>query len=245
MPSKHAKLSPSAAARWLNCPFSVNFSKDIKQRSSGAAKEGTTAHSLAEIFFLYDFNQIDYQEYEKRFNEVIGSRYYNEAMLAYINTYCETVEMLFNSLSDKATAHFELEVEMFKDCWGTSDVVIEDQEDLYVIDLKYGKGVPVSAWDNTQLKLYGYGAYKYFGEKHKTLTLGIIQPRVDNGKPSWYNLNTKDLKDWVEKQVIPIAETVDDENLEPVPDGDGTHWCRWCPAKTRCRKMRANQLNEQ
>lgn len=44
--------------------------------------------------------------------------------------------------------------------FGTGDVIIYSGGVLEIIDLKYGKGVEVSAIDNPQLRLYGLGAYE-------------------------------------------------------------------------------------
>lgn len=43
----HAKLSPSSASRWLNCPGSVALCENLPDSSSSAALEGTVAHALA------------------------------------------------------------------------------------------------------------------------------------------------------------------------------------------------------
>lgn len=45
----HAKLSPSAAERWMTCPGSVVLSEGMPQRTSEFAEEGTLAHALAEM----------------------------------------------------------------------------------------------------------------------------------------------------------------------------------------------------
>ncbi len=47
--------------------------------------------------------------------------------------------------------------------FGTADVIITSEKVLKIIDLKFGKGVKVSAKKNPQLRLYAYGAYKEFG----------------------------------------------------------------------------------
>ncbi len=44
----HARLSPSAAERWMTCPGSVKLSEAIQDRESQYAAEGTAAHELAE-----------------------------------------------------------------------------------------------------------------------------------------------------------------------------------------------------
>ena len=48
------------------------------------------------------------------------------------------------------------------DGFGTSDCIIVCGENLHIIDFKYGKGVPVSAEDNPQMKLYALGAVNLY-----------------------------------------------------------------------------------
>ena len=49
MPDKHALLSASSAARWLNCPPSVRLTENMPDTESIYAKEGTLAHEMCEI----------------------------------------------------------------------------------------------------------------------------------------------------------------------------------------------------
>jgi len=47
-PRAHARLSPSAAERWLTCPASVKVGEALpKPPTSRFAEEGTRAHALS------------------------------------------------------------------------------------------------------------------------------------------------------------------------------------------------------
>ena len=66
--------------------------------------------------------------------------------------------------------------------FGTGDMVIVSDGVLEVIDLKFGKGVPVSAVGNTQMRLYALGAYDTFELLYgmHTVRMTIVQPRLDS-----------------------------------------------------------------
>ena len=46
----HALLSPSSASRWLLCPASVAYTKDMPEETSEYAEEGSRAHLWAERY---------------------------------------------------------------------------------------------------------------------------------------------------------------------------------------------------
>lgn len=60
-------------------------------------------------------------------------------------------------------------------------VVLSDKT-IEIIDLKYGKGVPVDAYLNPQLMLYALGAVDKYDiiYEFETVRMTIIQPRLDN-----------------------------------------------------------------
>lgn len=57
----HAKLSPSAAHRWMNCPGSVRLIGDESSTTNNAAMKGTAAHKILETMIIND--QHDVREY--------------------------------------------------------------------------------------------------------------------------------------------------------------------------------------
>ena len=46
---------------------------------------------------------------------------------------------------------------------GTGDLVLVTDDVLEVMDFKFGQGIPVSAVDNPQMRLYALGALNQFG----------------------------------------------------------------------------------
>ena len=60
MPGKHARLSPSSAVRWANCPASVALDDVVREKNDGelpddsspAAELGTLCHAYAEALIM-------------------------------------------------------------------------------------------------------------------------------------------------------------------------------------------------
>ena len=239
MPKAHAKLSPSAAARWINCPGSVALSELCPPPgSSDYADEGTLAHLIAEHKVLLTSGEITQAYYDKRLANALKSQYYcgemDEATTYYMDTvmeiYCEGLK------KDKSA---ELMVEQRFDlgswvpeCFGTADAVVIAGDTIEVIDLKYGKGVRVDATGNPQLRLYGLGAAAMYGDIYdlKKVRMTIIQPRLDH--VSTEEMGIVELYGWADMVVRPAAHQALGKDA-PLACGD---WCRWCPAKATCRK---------
>ena len=68
--------------------------------------------------------------------------------------------------------------------FGTCDNVMIGGDTLSITDYKHGKGVPVSAVGNPQMRLYALGALKryapIFGDNIKKVRMSIDQPRLDS-----------------------------------------------------------------
>jgi len=61
----HARLSPSSAETWCNCPGSVNLIAkcNVPDTSSVYADEGTAAHELLEQCLLNDSDPENYRDH--------------------------------------------------------------------------------------------------------------------------------------------------------------------------------------
>ncbi len=57
MPSTHARFSPSAAHRRLNCPPSLTLEEQFQDEESAYAAEGTAGHALAEHYIRKHLKQ--------------------------------------------------------------------------------------------------------------------------------------------------------------------------------------------
>ena len=242
---KHALLSPSSSKRWISCtPSALLESLEPLQAPSTYAEEGTEAHFLSEMKLSFMLGKISPVEYDTRFEYfIINSKFYNPEFNEYVNSYCtEVMAIIKEDYAGKIIdVYLEKQVEftdLVPEGSGTSDVVIVGTNFVHVIDLKFGKGVAVSAIDNSQLRLYAIGALKSFRLKGVFVEarMTIIQPRL-------YDISTEvlsvvDLYNWAETVVRPSAELAYKGlgNLNP-----GDH-CKFCKLKGKCEALGNQQL---
>ncbi|MCM1024432.1 MAG: DUF2800 domain-containing protein [Prevotella sp.] len=235
MPGTHALLSASAAERWINCPPSARFTENMPDTESPHAAEGTLAHALAELKVRKKFDAMKKSEYDKRLKEIGSDPLYAPEMDDHTDTYLDCILKIahgYNKVKPYVAAEKRLDYSAYApDGFGTCDCVMLCKNDLHIFDFKYGKGVPVSAVDNPQLKLYALGAIAEYGFLYdiQSVTLHIIQPRLDS--ISDFSIGADKLAAWG-NSIRPIAELADKGEGE-FRCGD---WCRFCKAKAVCRK---------
>lgn len=190
------------------------------------------AHSLAEAKLRHHFGQIGIEEFEKEYEIIKNTPYYNDDFEANVDNYVLYVR---SQIGEGDTPLFEQRVDFsdyVPDGFGTADVVILSKHAIRVIDLKFGKGVPVSAIDNTQLRLYALGAYSKFKEEYpdiKEVSYTIHQPRLDSISTDGTTVHK--LIDWANYFVKPKAKKAWSGSGEFIP---GDH-CQFCKAKAQCR----------
>lgn len=236
----HAVLSASASSRWLNCTPSVRLEEQFPASTSTFAEEGTLAHEIAELKLRKHFVEpMGTRAFNTRLNKFKKHELYQEEMLKHTDTYLEYLQGITLGLSTTPYVAVEKRINYSSyapDGFGTVDGLIIGGDTLYVTDFKYGKGVPVSAEDNSQMKLYALGAYLEYSFLYpiSKIHLAIIQPRLSS--ISEYNLTLEDLLAWGD-EIKPIAQKAFAGEGEFSP---GEH-CKFCRAKAQCR-ARADQF---
>ena len=233
----HALLSASGSKRWLTCTPSARLEATLpeQKKASGSfdfSQEGTMAHSLGEIKLRYHFGQIGIEEYNRELEIIKATPYYNDDFEAYVDNY---VLYTRSQIGEGDVPLFEQRVDFsdwVPDGFGTADVVILSKYKIRVIDLKFGKGIPVAAMDNSQLRLYALGAYSKFKEEYpdiREVEYTIHQPRLDSISSDGTSLEK--LLDWARYYVAPKAKKAWSGSGEFLP---GDH-CQFCRAKATCR----------
>lgn len=266
--SGHALLAPSSSKMWLTCTRSARDSEGFTDTSGFAADEGTNAHAIGELGLLLYLGKITKEYYEARLNVFKvakwkdGRVYWSQQMQEYCDDY---VTAVINAVHEDSLLLIEHRVDFSK--WvregkGTTDAnVITPLSRLSVnqlgklvqtkyvkarkgyfldfYDLKYGKGVEVSAIENTQLMCYALGVisdYDIFDITH--VRLNIYQPRMDNF--SQWEIPIDDLMEWADTYLAPRAKLAWEGKGDYVV---GDH-CKFCKAKPRCKAI-ANFANEE
>jgi len=229
---KHALLSASGSARWMNCTPSARLEEQFPSHTTGYADEGTLAHEIAEVQLLYALKQISMDEFIAKTEKLFAHKLYSDEMFEYVQEYVDYVLEVYNDYDD---AHISVEekidlTEYIEEGFGSNDSSVVGGNTLHVIDLKYGKGVRVEAEENSQLMLYGLGSLLIHSLSYdiEVVRLTIVQPRLDSIS-SW-DISVKDLLAWGDKQVKPKAKLAYAGEGELSP---GDH-CRWCKAKAKC-----------
>lgn len=231
----HALLSASGAHRWMNCTPSAVLESEFPDTTSEAAKEGTLAHEMAEAKLQHLFNTQNYRKatLTRVLNKIKKNELYQPEMDGYTDDYVAYIRKA--AMEFEKTPYIAIEKRLdltayIPDGFGTADCVMIGERTLHIIDLKYGKGVPVSAEDNPQLMIYALGALEAYKMLFAidTVKISIVQPRIDNTNSSAYSVAL--LRNWGE-DVKELANIAIKGEGDYVP-GD---WCRFCRARQQCR----------
>jgi len=225
---KHALLGASSSARWLVCTPSARLEAMFPDEQSPYAAEGTVAHDLAEAILRHKLEGKKAPKLDDYSTEMV------EAVTRYVDI-CEEKVNEARARSSDAEVMIEAKLDFSRwvpEGFGTGDMVIVADGILEVIDLKYGKGVPVSAIENTQMRLYALGAYDVneFLYDVKTVRMTIVQPRLDS--VSTDEMALEELLDWGE-EIKPIAQRA----FRGEGDCTPCDYCNFCKARHTCRAL--------
>lgn len=240
----HAILSASGASRWMACTPSARLEQQFENKTSEYAAEGTLAHELGELKLKKVLEGLSSRSFNSKLKKIQENKLYTADMPDYVDVYVDTcLERYSEARAKTPDALFKIEQRLDFSKWvpegfGTGDFVIIADGTMEVCDLKYGKGVPVSADNNKQMMLYALGAISEFSFLYdiEKVRMTIIQPRLDN--ISTFEVTVEDILKWAEEFVKPKAE------LAIKGEGEffaGDH-CRFCRAKAVCRARAEKNL---
>lgn len=234
----HALLSASSAHRWLECPPSVQLTASLPDTAGEAAAEGTLAHRIVEERLD---SIIEKGVWPKKASAKLRmDERYRPVMEEHADTMVGYVMDLFDQYSD-AVLMSEQRLDFSRwvpDGFGTGDALVIADGVIHVIDYKYGKGVPVYAEDNPQLRLYALGAYEAYDSLYDIheIHTHIVQPRLDSQTTEM--LTAEELLRWADEYVAPRAQLALTGEGEMNPG----EWCRFCKVRATCRARAEQQL---
>lgn len=231
----HARLAPSASARWLRCPSSVKVIEILMERGkiprreeNAASREGTEAHEQAEVAIKTGKRADD--------KDVQG-------YVDYVDEIVSTLELAGYDVDKQIEARMNAEFESVngrkETIFGSVDCLIIAQGDgltpqVHVIDLKFGRGVPVSPEKNYQLSIYALLAVKSGlvpedVAANAEFHLHIYQPRNKQGGGVWQTD-----RQWlacVEGMISAVIDHTYHINARVASEKA----CQWCRAKPYCK----------
>lgn len=235
----HATLSASGSSKWLKCPGSIaaaEVARDGKEpvdQSSVYANEGTLAHEVADLSLKSNKDaesfvgkKVDVPHNPKASGIITAD------MARFVQEYLDYVrshETAKSVMLTEAKVDFS---NVVPEGFGTLDSAVIDSEAgvCHIFDLKYGQGVAVSAFENSQGMLYALGLHNEIGCLNLTdsFRIHIVQPRKAN--TSYYDISIADLVKFG-KYASKQAKLAMSKNAKRVP---GEVQCKWCPVNDRC-----------
>ena len=241
-PEKHALLSASSASRWLKCTAAPRYEEQFPEKTSEYAEEGRLAHAICELKVIKQFTtQLTPRTFTTRLKKLKDNPLYQDEMDKTSDLYLEHLTERAMQYDTKPNVAVEVRVdfaEYVPEGFGTCDCIMIGGDTLNITDYKHGKGVPVSAEGNAQMRLYALGALKryapIYGNTIKKVCMTIDQPRIQT-EPSSETITVEDLLAWGES-IKPAAAKAYMGMGEFKP---GEH-CRFCRGKAKCR-ARADQ----
>lgn len=236
----HSMLALSAAHRWLECPGSIYLSTQVpEQESSKYAAEGSKAHEVAEAVLTDVLIN----------NGNLFQSFYDHMMLCTdiemqtcVLDYClEVTKIILHNKVQRIAVEKKFILDEELDLGGTADVAFTSTSPAgkkigFIVDFKYGQGVPVEVEDNPQLIGYACAldSTPDWGPVDRAIVY-IYQPRCDhpNGPLRALKLEREDIDRWKVKLLTSGKRAMDQFGLQRPEYKAGEH-CQFCPAQAVC-----------
>jgi len=258
--SAHARLSPSSSTGWANCPAFPDVNAEYPDEDNEAAAEGTAAHGISDFCLTYG---LDAYDLIGTVTKITGKRLktVRQSDGTLIKTdELEDVHFRFEWTEDDADylqpgldwvreqpgqffgeARVDLSDWLGDGQFGTMDRAILADNQFAISDLKYGRGIPVQAVGNKQLRIYALGAWKAYAshitDRDFPVIIHVDQPRNSAGGGIW-RITLGELFDFGE-QIRHAAARTRLPNPPRIPTPDG---CLWCKGKESCAEFHEYNL---
>ena len=250
--SDHARLSPSAAARWTACPGSVREEAKYPRTSGPAAIDGTHTHTLIEKCLLNGMMDpmllvgTELSDDDGKFTVDAERATRAVKMINYVRERQSSMTNAVVWAERRVDAGAWIDRD---DIQGTADCIIYSKDDkfLEIIDYKDGMS-PVPVEGNPQLMIYALGAIRATvkaGDRvpYDTIRITVVQPKLTlKGMDAitHHEVSFDSLMLFKDK-LASYAEQTDAEDAPLVP---GDAQCKWCDHKGACTAL-ANEVMEE
>ena len=229
--TKHSSIvGGSTAKRVIGCPGSVALCAKMPPKpSSKYADEGTLLHNVMDLILTTGQTPESFagMEYEgiKLTQELINEKVY--PALAALDAVDPNKEMEY---ATETRVGFG---DLLPGVFGSTDLLGRIGRRAFILDWKFGSGVPVDAEDNPQLMFYAAAAMRtpevqWVFDDCDEIECIIVQP------PSVKRWTTDKKRIKAFEQELLMAVKI--AQLPDAPINTGDH-CRWCAAKPTCPKM--------
>lgn len=213
------RFSASNAGKHMACHASANLElaipnwvEPVEDRTAdNAANQGTKVHLL--FADLMEMPNADMQAFHRALGYVAELR----SKRRFKTLVEETVEAVWLNVPTMTTI----------------DLVLYTQDEIHVIDWKWGR-IPVDVIDNEQLLFYGR-TVAGLAPKAKGVTLHIVQPRANN-MASWWVDTTRLMQFTDEAIAAQDAILAGSTKFQP------SDHCTFCPANPHTRGLKGSPL---
>lgn len=238
----HAKLSASGSKKWIACTISTHYESQFPDEGSKFAEEGTFAHEVFEAEILFHLGR-PVPAPTLALAKAYDTAELRDAVASAVAVAIERIEAAYARCADPIIlVEQRLDFSQWvPEGFGTGDLVIITDDLVEVLDYKHGKGVTVDAEENSQMRLYGLGAYAELSHLYdiKRVRMTVLQPRKQNFSSE--ELTIEGLLAWADNTVVPAARMAWEAKGEPTPGAHCTEG--FCRARFQCA-ARANQSLE-
>jgi hypothetical protein len=240
MTAAHSYWSASKFESLMLCPGKIVLEEGAPDNTNSYAAEGTAAHQVLTWALTEDrpaaayIGRMIYLDARgkvcERDSEAAFTFEVDEDMAEHVQTcadYCNDLKgddgMLFADIRVNYSSYLDVEEHT---AWGTADVIIARDDEIIVVDFKYGRGVEVDAEKNPQMSLYGLGAlqaYQGLVADFTRVRMAISQPRVKKA-PSEWDCSVEELETWGRSTARSAVITCENAAMLKGTGNIGTQW---------------------
>lgn len=233
----HSPYGPSGAEGWSTCLDYINANRGLPDNAGELAAEGTFAHQISDECVTFGLTAYDFIGQRLKVNGYSFTWDFEDADLLQPG-----IEKVRAALAEFPDAVFYGERRVRTEKWsvegqfGTLDRAIATPDLISIIDLKWGRGVPVYPVRNKQLVLYSLGFWeevKHLYTDAPEFELRIDQPRCPGGGGVWRTslAELEEIGAWLrERAQISASSDVHPRTASEL----GCMWCRRKDAPGGC-----------